>query len=190
MLAALLITLREGLEAALIVGVVLGALTKLGQQDQRRTVWAGVAAAVAVSVAAAVALQALGISFAGRGEQIFEGLAMLLAAVILTWMILWMVGQGREMERALERNTAAALRQNRPGMLFGLAFVAVVREGIETVLFLTASAMSQDPALTLIGGAIGLLAAVADVLPDLGEQIRASLSGAGGSGTPPWEIDN
>lgn len=80
MLASFLITLREGLEAALIVGIVLGVLRKLGRADRSRAVWAGVLAAVGVSVAAGLAINALGVAFEGRGEEIFEGMAMLLSA--------------------------------------------------------------------------------------------------------------
>jgi high-affinity iron transporter len=160
MLAATLITFREGLEAALIVGIVLGVLRRLGQHQRSRSVWLGVAAAVAVSISAGLALNALGVALEGRGEEIFEGLAMLLAAGVLTWMIFWMRRQGRQIQTELEQEVeqAAAARSN--WALFGLAFVAVVREGIETVLFLTAAAIGAAPGQTLIGGGLGLLAAV------------------------------
>lgn len=160
MLAALLITLREGLEAALIVGIVLSVLRKLGQPDRKRAVWLGVAAAVLVSVLAALALNAMGVAFEGRGEEIFEGIAMLLAAGVLTWMIFWMKAQGRETQLALERDAERAARSNGSAMLFGLAFVAVVREGIETVLFLTAAAFSSTVGQTLLGGSVGLAIAI------------------------------
>jgi high-affinity iron transporter len=87
MVASALITLREGLEAALIVGIVLGVLRKLGHRDRSGPAWAGVLAAVVASVAAGLALNALGVAFEGRGEQIFEGVAMLLAAGVLTWLM-------------------------------------------------------------------------------------------------------
>jgi high-affinity iron transporter len=161
MLAPALITLREGLEAALIVGIVLGALRKMGQQERSRPVWAGVLAAVLASVLAALALNALGVAFEGRGEAIFEGLAMLLAAAVLTWMIFWMQRQGRKIEAELERDVRRAVTVGSAWALFSLAFVAVVREGIETVLFLTAAAFSATPAQTLIGGALGLAVAIA-----------------------------
>ncbi|HEY3312739.1 MAG TPA: FTR1 family protein, partial [Anaerolineales bacterium] len=90
MLPSFLLSLREGLEAALIIGIVLGALAKLKHTELNRTVWSGAAAAAAVSAAIAVGLSLLGLEFEGRGEQIFEGTAMLLAAGLLTWMIFWM----------------------------------------------------------------------------------------------------
>ena len=160
MLASALITLREGLEAALIVGIVLGVLRKLGHTDRSRPVWAGVLAAVIVSVAAGLALNGLGVAFEGRGEQIFEGVAMLLAAGVLTWMIFWMQRQGRQIQAELELDVRRASIAGSPWALFSLAFVAVVREGIETVLFLTVAAFSATPAQTLVGGALGLTVAV------------------------------
>jgi high-affinity iron transporter len=161
MIAAALITLREGLEAALVVGIVLSVLRQLGQTDRSRQVWGGVAAAVVVSVAAGLALNGLGVAFEGRGEEIFEGIAMLLAAGVLTWMIYWMRRQGRQVQSELESDVRRATAAGSAWGLFGLAFVAVVREGIETVLFLTAAAFSSGPTMTLIGGALGLIVAVA-----------------------------
>ncbi|MDY7075618.1 MAG: iron uptake transporter permease EfeU [Chloroflexota bacterium] len=160
MLAAALITLREGLEAALIVGIVLGVLRKLGYADRGKPVWAGVLAAIVASVIAGVALNALGVAFEGRGEEIFEGVAMLLAAAVLTWMIFWMQRQGRQVQAELELDMRRATATGSAWSLFSLAFVAVAREGIETVLFLTAAAFSATPKQTLIGGALGLLVAV------------------------------
>jgi len=160
MLAAALITLREGLEAALIVGIVLGVLRKLGYADRSKPVWAGVLTAVVVSAVAGVALNGLGVAFEGRGEEIFEGVAMLLAAAVLTWMIFWMQRQGQQIQAELELDVRRATATGSAWTLFSLAFVAVVREGIETVLFLTAAAFSATPAQTLAGGALGLLIAI------------------------------
>ena len=161
MLASALITLREGLEAALIVGIVLGYLRKIGRLDRQGTVWAGVAAALGVSLAAALGLKALGAEFAGQGEQIFEGTAMLLAAAILTWMIFWMSRQSRGIKGELETGITNALEGGRNWGLFSLAFVAVVREGLETALFLTAAVFTSTASETVIGGLLGLVVAVA-----------------------------
>jgi high-affinity iron transporter len=160
MLASLLITLREGLEAALVVGVVLSVLRRLGQGRHSRVVWAGVLAAVVVSIGAALGLNRLGLAFEGRGEQIFEGLAMLLAAGVLTWMILWMRREGAQVSARLSRDADRAVSAGSRSGLFWLAFVAVVREGIETVLFLTAAALTAQPGQTLLGGALGLALAI------------------------------
>ena len=160
MVAAALITLREGLEAALIVGIVLGVLRRMGYSDRSRPVWAGVLAAIVVSVGAGLALNALGMALEGRGEEIFEGVAMLLAAGVLTWMIFWMQRQSQNIRAELESDVRRAVGTKSTRALFSLAFVAVVREGIETVLFLTAAAFSTSPVQTLVGGALGLLVAV------------------------------
>jgi high-affinity iron transporter len=159
-LASSLITLREGLEAALIVGIVLGYLRKTGHLDRQASVWAGVASALLVSLAAALALNAIGAGFSGRGEQIFEGVAMALAAGILTWMIFWMQRQSRQIRGDLEAGVRRAVEAGAAGGLFWLAFVAVVREGLETALFLTAAVFTATAADTVIGGVIGLLLAI------------------------------
>ena len=88
MFPSLLLSLREGLEAALIIGITLAVLNKIKRPDLKSAVWRGVGAAVAFSLLAAVLLGILGASFEGRAEEIFEGVAMLLAAGLLTWMIL------------------------------------------------------------------------------------------------------
>jgi high-affinity iron transporter len=160
MVASFLIVAREGLEAALIVGIILSVLRKLGQSQLGRPVWVGVLAAFVASLAAGLALNALGVAFEGRGEQIFEGVTMLLAAGVLTWMIFWMQRQGRRIQAELELDVRRAVTAGSAWGLFSLAFVAVVREGIETVLFLTAAALSATPMQTLIGGGLGLILAV------------------------------
>ncbi len=161
MLAAGLITFREGLEAALIVGIVLGYLIKIGQHRQVRYAWAGVLAAFAVSIAATIGLQIIGASLEEPYEQIFEGSMMLLAVIILTWMIFWMRYQGRFMKRDLERKVQSTLATGTTLGIFGLAFVAVFREGIETALFLSASAFATDAMTTLLGSILGLALAIA-----------------------------
>ena len=112
MLGSALITFREGLEAALIVGIVLGVLRKPGRADRNKLVWAGVVVAVFVSIAAGLALNALGVAFQGRGEEGFEGVTMLLAAFVLTWMMLWMGRQGRQIQTELEGDVRRAASTN------------------------------------------------------------------------------
>lgn len=161
MFAAGLLTFREGLEAALIVGIVISYLYKIGQQKQIRIAWAGILLAVAGSVLAAFGLQWLGTSLQEPYEQMFEGTMMLLAVAVLTWMIFWMRYQGRFMKRDLEVQVQSALASGATFGIFGLTFFAVFREGIETALFLSASAFAMDGAATLIGGILGLALAVA-----------------------------
>jgi high-affinity iron transporter len=156
---ALLLSFREGLEAALILGIVFGVLRRVGRTDQSRIVWLGAGLAGLSSLAAGLGLHALGLSFEGEAEQIFEGLAMLLAAGVLTWMIFWMARQGRSVQTELERDVRQAALGGGRWALFSLAFIAVLREGIELVLFLTAAAFTTTAAVTLIGGMVGLTAA-------------------------------
>jgi high-affinity iron transporter len=159
MIAALLLAFREGLEAALIIGIVLGLLERMGRNDQRRMVWLGAGLAAALSLAVGLGLQALGVAFEGRAEEIFEGTAMLLAAGVLTWMIFWMARQGRAIQSELERDVRQASLSGGRWALFSLAFLAVLREGIELALFLTAAAMTAGAGATLFGGVAGLLVA-------------------------------
>jgi high-affinity iron transporter len=160
MLTSALIAFREGLEAALIVGIVLGVLRQLGLRARSQPAWAGVIVATIVSVAAGFILNAMGVALEGRAEQVFEGVTMLLAAGVLTWMIFWMQRQGSEVQVELENDVRKAVQTGGGWALFSIAFLAVVREGIETALFLTASAMSATAAQTLIGGVVGLAAAL------------------------------
>jgi high-affinity iron transporter len=161
MFAAFLLSLREGLEAALVIGIVLGALRKINRPDLKPAVWAGVISAVLVSLLAGVLLTVLGMSFDGLVEEIFEGFTMLLAAGILTWMIFWMNRQGRYLRADVESEVQkSAVAGSQPRALFGLAFLAVVREGIELALFLTATGFVARAGQTLIGGLLGLAAAI------------------------------
>lgn len=159
MVPALLLAFREGLEAALILGIVFGVLRRMGRSDQGRVVWFGAGLAALLSLAAGIGLHALGLSFEGEAEQIFEGFAMLLAAGVLTWMIFWMARQGRTIQTELERDVRQAALGGGQWALFSLAFLAVLREGIELALFLTAAAFTTTAAATLIGGIVGLAAA-------------------------------
>src|SRR4030042_1233892 len=104
MIAAVLLAFREGLEAALILGIVLSALRRFGRQDQEKIAWLGAGLAAVASLGAGIGLYALGASFEGKAEQIFEGLTMLLAAGVLTWMVFWMRRQGRVVQTQVEQN--------------------------------------------------------------------------------------
>lgn len=166
MLAGFLLALREGVEAALIVGIVLGMLRKMNRTDRAPWVWLGVGTAAVISVIAALVLNLLGAEFEGAGEQIFEGLTMLFAAGVLTWMIFWMQKQGRQTQLGLEADVKSALSRGTRWGLFFVAFLAVVREGVELALFLTAVNFSEPaagveaPILGWLGGLLGLIAAV------------------------------
>ena len=168
MLAGFLLALREGIEAALIIGIVLGMLRKMNRMDRAGMVWLGVGVASVLSIGVAIALNVLGAEFEGPAEQAFEGLMMLFAAAVLTWMIFWMQKQGRETQRSLEADVRNALAPGARWALFLVAFLAVAREGIELALFLTAvnfaepglTAGAEAPILGWLGGLLGLSAAI------------------------------
>ena len=163
--AALLITLREGLEAALIISILLAYLRQLGRMDRAATIWWGAAVATALSLAVGAVIFALGAEFEGKGEQIFEGLVSLTAVGVLTWMIFWMRRQGSRMRSELQDRVDSALVGG--GLALGaLAFVVVLREGIETALFVFAAAKATAVATggageQLLGAALGLAIAIA-----------------------------
>lgn len=159
MIAAALLAFREGLEAALILGIVLSVLRRFGRQDQQGIAWIGAGLAAVASLGAGIGLYTLGTSFEGKAEQIFEGLTMLLAAVVLTWMIFWMSRQGRAVQTQVEQNADRAAKNNGKWAVFSLAFLAVVREGIELALFLTAATFTATAGATLAGGLLGLVLA-------------------------------
>lgn len=162
MIAALMLSLREGLEAALIIGIVLGVLKRTQHNERAPVVWLGTGAALVVSLIAGVGLYALGVALEGTAEQLFEGAAMLLAAGVLTWMIFWMQRQGGVIRQQLEQGVRRVAGESGRGhvwALFSLAFLAVVREGIELALFLTAASFSTTAGATVVGALIGLMAA-------------------------------
>jgi len=156
MLPSYFLALREGLEAALILGIVLGVLNKVNRPEFKISVWMGAGSAAVVSIIAALSLNILGATFEGAAEEIFEGLTMLLAAGVLTWMIFWMQRQSHSLRYELEANVRQATSVNSGRALFTLAFFAVVREGIELALFLTAASIATSNQQTLIGALLGL----------------------------------
>ena len=160
MLPSFLLSLRKGLEAALIVGIVLGALSKMHRSNLKRVVWTGTFGAAVISLVVALALYTFGATLEGEAETIFEGFTMLLAAGVLTWMIFWMSRQARTIKSELEADVKRATMQAGKSALFLLAFIAVLREGIELALFLTAAAFTTDAQQTLFGGILGLAVAV------------------------------
>jgi high-affinity iron transporter len=154
------IMLREGVEAALIVGILLAYLSQVGAPRYARHVWAGVGAAVLVSFGFLFILQVLGGEFEGATEQIFEGITMISAAVVLTWMVFWMMRQARLIKGELQRGVDQALASGAGLGLLLLAFFAVVREGVESALLLQAAAFAAEGRSTLVGALLGLALAI------------------------------
>ena len=161
MVPAFLLMLREGLEAALIVGILAAYLVRIGRRDALPKVWAGVVAALVLSVAVGIIVVVTIGDLPGEIQDTAEGVAGLLAVAVLTWMLFWMRRQGRALKGELEHNVDVALTTGSTAALVGLAFVAVVREGIETVLFFIAVISSAGTGLPVFGGAlVGLAIAI------------------------------
>jgi FTR1 family protein len=159
MFQSLVITLREGVETALILGIVLGYLRKTGRQAWSRYVWRGLAAAVAASLAAAYLVHRLELV-----EDAYEGWLMLVGAVFVSSMVYWMWRTGKRLKREIESKllglSTAPTRRAIAG-LFLFVFLLVFREGAETVLFLAAVSLRTSELLNLMGGVLGLALAMA-----------------------------
>lgn len=155
MLAEALITFRETIEAALIVGIVLAYVHRSGNFRYEKHVWFGVSAGIVASLVGAFffpAIESL------MPEEVFEGAIMVVAAVMVTWMILWMLKQ-RHMRAEIERKVKTEIDEKRAIGLAAFVFLSVFREGIETVLFLGAAAFAGQ-SLSIAGALAGMAAAV------------------------------
>ncbi len=155
--SSLIITLREGLEAALIIAILLTYLRKVDRQADARSVWLGTAVAIFACLVVGSLIYVFIDGLHGKVEQAVEGFIALSAMVVLTRMIFWMRANshtlGAELRGKVDRSTHAAL--------FTIAFIAVLREGLETVLFLLgAETESASGMSVVVGGLIGLAAAV------------------------------
>lgn len=161
MLSSLTITAREGLEAALIIGIILAYLNMTGNRQGFKSIWIGTGLAVVFSLFAGLTIYAIAGEFTGRSEEIFEGVAMLTAAGVLTWMIFWMRKQAIHIKSHLQNQVSSVLNKKSSWGLILLAFAAVGREGIETVLFLFADTRdTESPSMAVLGGVMGLLLAI------------------------------
>jgi len=135
MLASFVIGFRESLEAALIVGVILAYLNKTNRTRYNYLVYIGIASAVLMSIILALIFNSLVGDFKGIAGELFEGSVMLLASIILTYVILWMMKQ-RHIRDNLEHKIDVEIKKKHKIGLFSLSFIAVLREGAETILFL------------------------------------------------------
>jgi len=160
MIESFVIALREGIEAALIVGIMLGYLKKVGAKALTRPVYFGIGLGVLASIGVAGFFLLLRVEFEGRFEQLFEGVTMLVAAVILTTMIIWMRNNSKTYSDNLREKVEAALTKRQSYGLASLAFVSIWREGIETVLFLGSASFTSSGVQLLVGGGLGLGLAV------------------------------
>lgn len=155
--ASFLITLREGLEIALVLAILIAYLVKSGRRAEITTVWKGAGLAAALCLVGGIAFNAFVGEFEGKPEQFIEGTIALAAAVVLTWMIFWMRKNSRGLGAELRAQVDAATSDR---SLAAIAFVAVIREGLETVLFLiSAETASSSGSSVVVGGLLGLVVA-------------------------------
>ena len=159
MLANFLIGLREGLEAGLIVGILVAYLNKLDRRDILPRLWIGIAAAIALSlvVGAILTWGPYGLSF--QAQEILGGSLSILAVGLVTWMIFWMAGNARSLRTELQSKLDAAIAGTGMGIVV-VGFVSVAREGVETALFVWASVSSSSNAVVgTLSAVVGILAA-------------------------------
>lgn len=160
MFVTFVIGLREGLEAALIVGIIAGFVVVRGDRRALRQVFLGVAAAVLLSLALALTLLAINRSLPFRQREIMEGVLALVAAAGVVYMIVWMRRNARLLRSNLELRTASALAKSSVVALVMMAFLAVIREGLETAIFLLATLTQSRSASTGgAGAALGVMVA-------------------------------
>ncbi|GAA3672459.1 FTR1 family protein [Nonomuraea antimicrobica] len=160
MFASYLIGLREGLEATLVVSVLIAFLVKSERRDKLPHVWTGVGAAVALSVGFGALLTFTAARLDFTGQELFEAITSLLAVVFVTWMIFWMRRAARALSKDLRGRLSEALELGSAAVVV-MAFLAVAREGLETALLFFASVQGAvATAEPLIGICLGLLTAV------------------------------
>ena len=159
--SSFLITLREGLEAGLIVAIILAYLKSTNQRPHFRTVLVAALAAVAISLAVGAAIFAVAGEFEGRTAEAFEGTAMLLAVGVLSWMVVWMKRQAAGIKKTLETDVAQAIGVGSAFALALIPFTAILREGLETSVFLFAATRTSTPLESTVGASAGILAATA-----------------------------
>jgi high-affinity iron transporter len=155
------IGLREGLEAALIVGIIAAFLVQRGDRAALRPMWLGVLAAVVLCAGVAIALYLFGQALPLRAREAMEGVLALIAVAGVTYMIVWMHRHARDLKRSLESEAATALVTGSVAALVVMAFLAVLREGLETAVFMLAAFQgSTDPAATGTGAVLGVGVAI------------------------------
>ena len=158
--SGLLTGLREGVEAALILAIICAYLAKTGNRRYFRTVFVGAGLALVLSAVLGIALFLTVGSFEEPFEQLFEGLTMILAASVVTWMLFWMRRQAASVKGELQSAVDRALDTGSVTAMAVLAFIAVIREGVETSLFLTGQAAATTDGTgaesVLLGALIGL----------------------------------
>ncbi|HEU5034100.1 MAG TPA: iron uptake transporter permease EfeU [Mycobacteriales bacterium] len=160
MLGNFIIGLREGLEASLVVGILVAYLVRTGHRDRLKPVWAGVLTAVALSAAVGAMLTYTSATLSGSAQEAFAGVTSLVAVTFVTWMIFWMRRTSRFLSRDLQGKLAQALTMGTAALAL-TAFLAVGREGLETAVFLwSAIQATSDGVQPVVGALLGIAVAV------------------------------
>lgn len=160
-MGAFVIVLREAFEACLVLGLIFAFLDKTGQRERHGgAVWQGTGWAVALSIVMGTILFLTVGELEGSAEQIYEGVAMLVAAVVLTWMVFWMRKQAKTIGGDLRAQVGDAVASGGGLALATVAFIAVAREGLESALFLFVSVGDNGVLATIIGGTLGFATAI------------------------------
>ncbi|HEX7576335.1 MAG TPA: FTR1 family protein, partial [Candidatus Methanoperedens sp.] len=154
-----LITFREALEAALIIGVIAAYVAKIGRKDLNRYINIGIIGALAASLAVAMIFKTVYGELSGRAEQLFGGTADIAAAIVLTYMIFWMANNSRQIKGEVQEKIDLSISKGHMLGIATLSFIAVFREGVETVLFLGTLAIN-NPVDTISGFILGLAAVI------------------------------
>jgi high-affinity iron transporter len=152
----MLIMIREGFEAALIVALVFAYLCKLDRRDEVRTVWIGAGAAIAIATATGIVLHIVLGGLTGVARLRSFAAISVVAALVLTWMVFWMRRESTHIKGDLERRIDRALEGSRTGALALVAGLAVLREGLEAALFLVAAATDSDGSDVVVGALLGI----------------------------------
>ncbi len=161
MFSSFVTLLREGFEVTLLVAIVLAYLVKIERRESIRQVWYGVGAALLVSLSVGGILFLTAGELEGRPEEIFEGTAMWVAVGFLTYMILWMRRESRTVAQGIRRGIDSAVAQGGSLALVSLVFVMVLREGVETALFMFGITRTSEPVQVAVGAMLGIAGAVA-----------------------------
>ena len=160
MLPTFVIGLREGLEASLIVGIIAAFLIQRGDRSAIRWMWVGVAGALALCLGAATILTIVNGQLPHQQQEGLTAILSLMAVAGITYMVIWMKRHSRELKRTLEAGAETALAAGAWAMV-GMAFFAVIREGLETAVFLLATFNnSTNPAATATGAVLGIAIAI------------------------------
>jgi high-affinity iron transporter len=159
MLPSFLIMLREGLEAALIVGIIASYLARTGRAAWLPTVWVGILLAVALSLFVGAGVLVLGSQFPQRTQEIFEGIVGTVAVIVLISMVFWMRKAARSIKKTMEHDIDVALSDARgpAWALIGMSFFAVAREGLESVFFLLALLQQSPGPAAPVGALLGVM---------------------------------